>query len=136
MRHTEVAVENRVVAHYLDGRMVKGVSMDVSPTKPACHVTTAEGEIVRVALTELKALFFVRDLTGDPERREVQAVEPSDPRARGAKMLEIRFRDGEVMVTLSSGYSDERPFFFVYPADPDSNSTRILVNRAAVLSVK
>ena len=129
-------MENQLVAHFLDGRLIKGASMDVSPSRPICHITTPEGDIVRVALTELKALFFVRDLAGNPGYREVKGIEPSDPRTRGAKVLEIHFRDGEVLVALSAGYSDDRPFFFVNPADPNSNATRILVNRAAVGSVK
>ena len=32
---------NEVVAHYLDGRVVKGVSLDVDPGRPVCHNTNA-----------------------------------------------------------------------------------------------
>lgn len=127
---------DKVVARYLDGRLVKGVSFDVSTAKPSCHVTTPDQGVVKVNLADLKALFFVKDLVGNPAYDEVKAVEPGDPRTRGARKLEIRFRDGEVMVVLAAGYSDERPYFFVVPADPNANATRILVNRAAVVWVK
>jgi hypothetical protein len=127
---------DKVVARYLDGRLVKGISFDVSPTKPTCHVTTPDQGVVKVNLAELKALFFVKDLVGNPAYQEARKVEPGDPRARGARQLEVRFRDGEVMAVLTAGYSDERPYFFVVPADPNSNATRILINRAAVEWVK
>jgi hypothetical protein len=125
----------KVVARYLDGRVVKGVSADVSAAKPRCHVTTPDQGVVEVALADLKALFFVKDLVGDREHQDSRAVDPDDPRARGASRLEIRFLDGEVMVALASSYSDARRFFFVVPADPEANATRVLVNRAAVASI-
>ena len=127
---------DKVVARYRDGRLVKGVSFDVSAVKPTCHITTPDQGVVKVNLVDLKALFFVKDLVGNAAYQESKTVEPGDARARGAKQLEIRFRDGEVMVVLAAGYSDERPYFFVVPVDPNTNATRILVNRAAVEWVK
>ena len=35
---------NEVVAHYLNGRIVKGVSLDVDPGRPKFHVRTDEAE--------------------------------------------------------------------------------------------
>lgn len=128
-------MDNRVVARYLDGRLVKGTCHDVAVTRPICHVHTAEYGVVAVRLADLKALFFVKDLAGNPEHRDLATVRPGDPRTRGATKLEIRFKDGEVLVALAGEYSAERPFFFVVPADPMTNAIRILVNRAAVLSV-
>jgi len=48
----------------------------------------------------------------------------------------MTFQDGEVIVGASTNYSDQSPFFAVVPADPRSNNSRILVNRAAVGSLK
>lgn len=53
---------NMVVARFADGRTVKGNSLDVDPNRPRRHVRTAEGEMVDVALDDLKALFFVKSL--------------------------------------------------------------------------
>lgn len=127
---------HKVVAHFLDGSLVKGQVLFVSLTKPTLSVTTEEGGALNVTLADLKALFFVKDFAGDKDYGERQEVDPADPRVRGAKTLTLRFLDGETLVALSSGYSADRPFFFVVPADPDSNNIRILVNRAAVLSVE
>lgn len=125
-------MENRIVAHFVDGRTVKGVSLDVHPGKPICHVRTEERGMVEIALAELKALFFVRDLTGNAQRQEAQAVDPGDARSRGSTPIEIRFRDGERVVGLTNRYPPLGDFFFVLPADPASNNLRVLVNRAAI----
>lgn len=123
---------NEVVAHYLDGRMVKGVSIDVDPGRPTFHVRTVDRGAVEVKLADLKALFFVKDLVGDPKRQEASAIMSDDDRARGAQPIEVEFADGERIVGLTVRYPPVRPFFFILPADPRSNNVRVLVNRAAV----
>ncbi len=123
---------NEVVARYQDGRVVKGISLDVDPGRPLFHIRTATQGTLEVKLTELKALFFVKDLVGDSGRSDVLALEPRDGRARGAYPIELEFADGERLVGLTVRYPPVRPFFFVLPADARSNNVRILVNRAAV----
>jgi hypothetical protein len=122
---------NEVVAHYLDGRVVKGVSLDVDPGRPLCHIRTGQGSL-EVKLKELKALFFVKDLVGDAVRDEALKLEPGDGRARGSFPIELEFADGEKLVGLTVRYPPIRPFFFVLPADTRSNNVRVLVNKAAV----
>jgi hypothetical protein len=88
-----------------------------------------------VTLSELKALFFVKDLEGDRTYRDQQVIGSNDRRATGAKRLKITFRDGEQLVALAPTYEGTRQLFYVLPADPNSNNIRILVNRKAVDSV-
>jgi hypothetical protein len=128
-------VANAVVAHYLDGRLVKGSSLDVDPGRPSCHVRTADRNTIEVKLAELKALYFVRSLDGDPARPRGSTVDPADPRARGAHRVELQFADGERLVGLTGRFPPVRPFFFVLPADGGGNNVRILVNRAAVVRI-
>jgi hypothetical protein len=123
------------VAHFLSGRVLKGTSFDVSLTKATCHVQTPAGP-VEVRLSQLKALFFVKDLAGNPAHQERHTVAPGDTRAVGARRVEIRFRDGEQLVGLTPSYRPEQLFFYVSPADPESNNIRILINRAATSSVQ
>jgi len=123
---------NEVVAHYLDGRVVKGVSLDVDPGRPTFHIRTEDRRTVEVKLTDLKALFFVKDLVGDAARHDGSTLESSDDRARGAYPIELEFSDGERIIGLTVRFPPVRPFFFVLPADVRSNNVRVLVNRAAV----
>jgi hypothetical protein len=126
---------NEVVAHYLDGRVVKGVSLDVDPGRPTFHIRTEDRRTLEVKLTDLKALFFVKDLVGDPTHKDGRAIDAGDDRVRGAHPIEVEFSDGERIVGLTVRYPPVRPFFFVLPADTHSNNLRVLVNRAAVKRV-
>ena len=124
---------NRVVAHYIDGHVVKGTSLDFDPNKPTCHIKTADQAVVEVRLSDLKALFIVKDIIGDPAHNDARTIDPGDARARGTSRIEVEFADGERIVGLTMRYPPLKPFFFVLPADPASNNVRILVNRAAVV---
>lgn len=129
-------MQNQVVAHFMDGRVIKGQCFDLSLTKPVCHVQQEGGSIVEVRLTDLKAMFFVKDLKGDPRRQEGNRLDAGDRRGVGARPMEVRFQDGEVLSGFVTGYAVERPFFFMVPADLGSNNTRIFVNQAAVQQVR
>jgi hypothetical protein len=129
-------MSNNVVAHYLDGRIVKGTSFDVDPARPTCHIQPVDGPPQDVKLADLKALFFVRSLEGDPAYEEARVPEPSDPRLRGSSQIALRFRDGESMVGLTNRFPPNRPYFFILPIDPHTNNVRVLVNRAAVVSLE
>lgn len=128
-------MQNDVVAHYLNGDIVKGVSMDVAPGKTFCHIRTDEG-ISKVEFEDLKALYFVKSLEGDPERSDVDEVQEDDIRLRGSRLLEILFKDDERLVVMCNSFPPKTERFFVLPVDMDSNNNRILVNRSAVVSIK
>ncbi len=126
---------NRVVAHYLDGRIIKGLNLDVDLAKPTCQVRSLAGAVTEVALAELKALYFVRNFDGDPGRHESTRLAPADPRLHGSTLVTLHFGDGEKLVGLMHRDSSKEPYFFLIPVDRGSNNIRILVNRAAVVSV-
>ena len=125
-----------VVARFKDGRILKGISMDIDPARPTFHIRPPQGSPVQVSLSELKALFFVRSLDGDRERNEQYELDPSDLRARGSSIVSLRFADGEEIVGLTIRYPPNKPYFFVVPVDPGSNNLRILVNRDAVVAME
>mgnify|MGYP003429405675 FL=1 len=125
-------MSNLVVARYLDGKLLKGTSLDVDPTRPTFHVRPPEGSTAEVKLKDLKALFFVRSLEGDMARHEIHALDPADPRSKGSTPVALHFPDGEVMIGLTNRFPPNRPFFFIVPVDANSNNIRILVNRSAI----
>ena len=129
-------MSNKVVARYTDGRIVKGTSLDVDPARPVFHVLQPPGPAIEVKLADLKALFFVRTLEGDPKHDDSKEVAAGDPRARGSKLVSIKFADGETVVGITIRFPPNRPYFFVVPVDPKSNNIRILVNQAAVTSME
>jgi hypothetical protein len=125
---------NLIVANLQDGRVIKGISLDVDPSRPVCHIRTGAG-MEKVRLMDTKALFFVRDLSGDARRTDRQEPDPDDLRAKGATRVDIMFRDGERIAAFTNRFPPRGAFYFVVPVDGGSNNTRILVNAAAVASI-
>lgn len=126
---------NQVVARFIDGRLIKGTSMDIDPAKPACHIRTQDGAIYTVELIELKALFFVKSLAGNSSHDEAMEPQAADRRQFGSALVELTFADGERMIGLTNRASPSGGFFFVLPVDPRSNNIRVLVNRSALKSI-
>ena len=124
---------SQVVARFQDGRVVKGVTSNFFPTREGFHVQTPEGDSVALVQSELKALYFVRDLKGDPTRRVSLRFDPSKPVA--GRRIQVVFEDGEVMTGTTQGYQPGRPGFFVYPADAGCNNERCFVIAAATRRV-
>ncbi len=129
-------MSHKVVARYLDGRLVKGVSHDIQPAKPNFHVRLADGKMATVNLAELKAVFYVRTLEGNSAHNEELKPDPTDVRSRGATVVTLRFIDRETIVGLANVSPVNRPFFFVVPVDTRSNNIRILVNQAALSGIE
>ena len=126
----------KVVARYLDGKLVKGYTFDFGPSQPRFHVfaqPSASGTSTQVLVRDLKALFFVRDLVGDPGRHDSQGLPPGD--ASAGRHVEIRFRDGEVMVGTVDSPTTDAPGFFLVPVDAESNNLRVYVVAAATRAV-
>ena len=115
----------RVVARLRDGSVVRGYTNDFHPTKSHLHLTTEDkpGETVYVELSQLKAIFFVREFAGDPKR-----VDSTDFVAgQHGRKVEVVFEDGEVLRGTTLGYRKDGSGFFVQPADPASNNMRVFV---------
>lgn len=126
----------KITARFLDGRIKKGYSQDFFPNKPVFHLLedskkiSVEPEELRVS--ELKALFFVKDFAGNPKYEERKKFEEGD-KSTGRK-VEVTFADGERMQGSVLGYNPQQPGFFLFPVDPDSNNDRVFVVNASVKS--
>lgn len=131
---------NRIVVHFKDGRLYKGFTHDFTPVKDTFHLTSElehdKGKIYEVFCPNLKAVFFVKTLQGNPEYKEKKRFDEVDiSNLRGIK-IKIEFNDGEVMCGISLGYSKKRKGFFIVPVDPKSNNERVYVIASAVKDVK
>jgi len=123
-----VAPKNRVVAHYLNGRMLKGTTQDFIPTRSHFHIfTTDEGTSILVSQDELKALFFVRHLEGDAHRVDIPAFTRGPAENAYGRKIAVRFPDGELICGYSVAYSSAREGFFMSTMDARGNNERIYV---------
>jgi len=127
---------NRLVAHFKDGHVLKGHSIDFTPSKPSFHLfsTTNPAITAEVRIEDLKALFFVKDFKGDPTHIDRKAFDPSS-RYIGKKLL-VKFVDGEVLAGIRQAYNASLPGFFLNPVDTSSNTIRVFIVNSAVSSVE
>lgn len=127
---------SRVVARYRDGRMLKGTTINFRPEIPHCHIDPVDrpyGEGERVDFKDLKALFFVRDLRGNPAHEERK--EFVHPPGYGRRVC-VEFTDGEKMVGVVHALDRKKPGFFLFPADPASNNERVFAIFEAVRAIE
>ncbi|MBI5167970.1 MAG: hypothetical protein HZA61_00640 [Candidatus Eisenbacteria bacterium] len=130
-------IHNLVVARYLDGRILKGVTNDFSPNRPGFHIEVdGTGEVVELRCRQLKALFFVKSFAGDPARQDVRGFVHGPAETAQGRKVAVRFRDGEFVCGYTLSWSPDREGFFLFPADVDSNNQRIYVISVATDEVK
>jgi hypothetical protein len=127
-------MKSHLVARFRDGRTRKGISLNVDIAKPTFHLRAGD-DTIEVRLADLKALFFVKNLAGNSAHNEATEPTAGDPRLVGAKKIAVTFDDGEMVVGMSNRFPPAGTFFFMLPIDPNSNNVRILVNRAATVSI-
>jgi len=123
---------NTIVIHTSQGGIVKGSTGDFRPNQEKFHVTLDNGEVAAMSVPKLKAIFFVKNLTGDSGRKDT--YEDSVP--GGGRKVQVTFNDGEVIVGFTTAYSASRQGWFLVPADEGSNNLRIYVVNAAVADVE
>lgn len=124
-----------VVARLVDGRLLKGTTHDFAPHKPVFHLCVRDdpkAKALAIPIGSLKALFFVRSYDGNPKRVDDTDIEHA--KGPGRKIV-VTFGDGEVLSGLTTGYSKDKPGFFVIPVDAASNNSRVFVVAASVKKV-
>jgi hypothetical protein len=128
---------NRVVAHLIDGKLVKGTTQDFFPNRPMFHVQAVEGgPPVEIRTRQLKAVFFVKEFGGSQTRRDLQGFIAGPGETAQGKKLAVRFKDGELLCGYSLAYSPDREGFFMFPSDAGTNNLRVYVLCAAAAEIK
>jgi hypothetical protein len=129
---------SKIVARYRNGKTLKGTTQNFFPNKPVFHVKRLEGagpeDLVEVKVEDLKAVFFVRDFTGNPRHVERKKLAPGE-RAQG-RLMEVTCKDSEVFVGTTTGYDPNRPGFFLFPLDPSANNARVFILTSAVRAAR
>jgi len=125
---------SKIVVRYRNGKILKGYMQNFFPNKPMFHVNplgaAGLGQLVEVMVEELKAIFYVRDFTGNAKHVERKQLAPGE-RPQG-RLMAVTCLDGEVIVGTTTGYDPKRPGFFLFPIDPSSNNERIFMVTSAV----
>ena len=118
---------NKVVVAFADGRRLKGYVYDFSALRDSFDVLPADNPLhdhgIKVQMKDLKAVFFVKDFSGNPQYHDKPIV---DEHIHGRK-IEVSFADGEKVLGKTEGYNPQKLGFFMIPGDPASNNIRVFV---------
>ena len=127
----------KVVAHHMDGTLVKGSTQDFHPDRPMFRVVLPNGvDTVPVQMAKLKAVFFVKDLDGHVHPPRRKDFLPDDPNRANGRPVAALFKDGELIVGYTLSYNPDRQGFFLLPVDPADNNLRIFVIKKATKTLK
>lgn len=128
---------SKVVARYANNKVVKGYTYNFSALRPSFHIESISADdqygIVKVALRDLKAVFFVKDFEGNSSYNERKSFEAGQE--VNDRRIEVSFKDGEVLVGSTASYDPNKQGFFLRPADPQSNNLKIFIISSAVKAV-
>jgi len=124
---------NKVVAHFLNGSVAKGLTVDFTPVKDRFHLVTEGAPPREILLADLKGLFFVRDLEGDLGHAKSNLFQAGD--LTPGRRIRVDFKDGETLLGVTQAYTPGRSGFFVIPADRQSNTERAYIVTAATREV-
>lgn len=134
---TGIDTEQKIVIHFADGRIFKGATHDFFPHKEIFHLVPIKAKPgekpTEIQVKALKALFFVKDFSGDKEYRDKKEFGLST--FYGKKTI-VTCKDGEILYGFTQGYSPARLGFFLFPADPQTNNTKVFVLSSAVRKVE
>jgi hypothetical protein len=129
--------QEKVVARYQDGRVLKGFTHDFLPGLAVFHLSLAtapEGASpVEVQVADLKALFFVKEFQGRPDYSDRKEFDPSRPPV--GRKVRVIFKDGELILGATPSYQPDQAGLMVVPADPKSNIERCFVVCAATRDI-
>ena len=139
-------IQTRIIVLLSDGSRLKGFARDFNPARSSFHLAVVgpqgvTGEQREIAMSDVNAVFFVRDFAFDRERRyepEGDLASMTAPPIAGARAIEVTTSWGEVLRGLTYGYQPQRPGFFVFPTEPTEralNLERAYLTRGAVSRV-
>jgi hypothetical protein len=131
-------IENKVVVHFRDGRLVKGFTYDFNPNKETFHITKFQDgkEVIEVSASLMKAVFFVKTFEGNKAHPSFDDFSMEKFKDTPGLKVKITFSDGEVIYGSTLGYSPDRKGFFIFPANKETNNDRVFVIKGATDSVE
>jgi hypothetical protein len=121
---------NEVVLRYRDGRLTRcALTREFTPLDFAVKAKTDDGEAIQVNISDLKAIFFLKD----PGRREADIhLGATVGESKSGAPARVEFFDGEIVHGLVQEYRMENSGFFLYPTSPESNNEMVFVVARAI----
>ena len=118
---------NKTVIHEKSGNVLKGMTADFLPKRALFHLSVRGmhgEEMKKIFIDDLKAVFFVKDFSGDKDYKEAKGP---DALPGSGKKIRVVFKDGETISGYTHVFNMDQPGFFLIPLDPKSNNERIFI---------
>ena len=135
-------VGKKIVVKFKDGTIIKGYTTDFNPDKDVFNIylvdkdlETATEEKVKVEVSSLKAVFFVKTFIGNKEYQKVRTFKDSPEGPPYQRKIVVIFKDGENFYGSTYTYSPGRKGFFVFPIDDKDNNDSVFVPKGALEKV-
>ena len=118
-----------VVGKYRDGRLVSGYTVDFSPAKTHLHVSPepSPNDAQFIALTELDAIFFLRD---SRDTRPAAATATRDETY--GRRVALLLPNGEELTGATLNYSRHASGVFMYPFASEFGVARVFVTQTGI----
>jgi hypothetical protein len=134
----------KLVAHTKDGQIFKGFSRDFDPESTATfHLLRRKQGVVssvQVKLEDLKALFHVKTWGRKDKHIGHEGGFPPGDVNRPAEPAYVKtvaeFFDGEKICGFTRDYDPSRTGFYMIPADPEDNNSRIYVLTSSLVNIQ
>jgi len=127
---------NKVVVACLDGRRLKGHVYNFSVLHESFRLFPEDDDGLHAGLElrvkDLKAIFFVKEFAGHPERHDRTEMLPHGH----GRVLSVTFADGERILGTTEAFNPRRFGFFLFPLDQEGNNTRVFVVNPNAREVK
>jgi len=133
-------LKKKVVVKYQNGEILKGWVEEFKPDRKAFILFPlfeySEEERMEINFNSLKAVFFVKDFTGNKNYKKVRTFDLNFNITPSQRKLIVNFKDGEHLYGTCHGYGRYKIGFFIYPVDLKDNNERIFVVHSAAESVR
>ena len=127
----------KIVVHFLDGRILKGFSSGFMPHREVFEFFPFAASIIqkamKVSTSQLKGIFFVKDFDGNPGYDEFKQFDPKK-KVIGRK-VHVFFKDSEQIIGTILSHHPAWPGLLLTPVDPRSNNTRCYVVSSATRQI-
>jgi len=133
----------KVIVKFKDGKILKGWTENISPSKEAFHLHKTEefrekgkNDIVEIKLSSLKVVFFVKSHKGNKNYEKVRTFEGQPKTTPSQRKIIVTCNDDEKIYGTTLGYNPNKKGFFIYPTDPEDNNERIFIIQESVKNVE
>ena len=124
-------INSKTVVRFKDKTLLKGKVTDFSPFYRFFQLELLNGDVVKVDIDKIKAIFFVKSFEGNKKHK----YKYQDRLIGVGDKIITKFADGETLVGYSLHLDYSPRGFFITPADLKGNNKYVFASKSAIESM-